>query len=446
MEKVYLSQLLKSITTPKNDCIVSSVEVDSRKIQKNSVFLAIKGERVNGENYAKSAIEKGACFVITENYIEDVPTEMQCTVENILDASITLGANFRDLYDIDVIGVTGSVGKTSTKDFIYTALSPFEKTVRSLGNHNNEIGMPQTIFTFTKDDKFAILEMGMSDFNDVHKLSVAAKPKYAVVSCIGVSHLERMKTQENILKAKLEICDGMDRDGVLVLNGDDKFLVNAEITNPRNVKYFAIQNKNADVVAENIVQNGFSTSFTICDKKNGEFKCSIPTVGLHNVMNALSAYTVVTSMGFDPQKTTDNLSEYVPSGMRQKVVEHNGITFIEDCYNASPDSMRAAVNTVCAIAKGRKICVFGDMFELGDNSSEMHFSVGEYAKNNGIDVMLCVGDNAKNICKAFRENSLHFETKKELSEYLKSIMQQGDTIVFKASRGMAFEEIISMIY
>lgn len=446
MEKVYLSQLLKNITVPKNDCIVSSVEVDSRKIQKNSVFLAIKGERVNGEDYAKSAIEKGACFVISENYLEGVPAEMQYQVENILDASIALGAAFRSLYDLDVIGVTGSVGKTSTKDFIYTALSPFAKTVRSLGNHNNEIGMPQTIFTFTKDDKFAILEMGMADFNDVHKLSVAAKPKYAVVSCIGVSHLERMKTQENILKAKLEICDGMPKDGVLVLNGDDKFLSKAEIKNPLNVKYFAIENKNADIVVENIVQNGFSTSFTIFDKKNGKIECTIPTVGLHNVMNALSAYTVVTSMGFDAHKTAENLGEYVPSGMRQKVVENNGISFIEDCYNASPDSMRAAVNTVCAIAKGRKICVFGDMFELGENSSEMHFSVGEYAKNNGIDIMLCAGEQAKNICRAFGENSFHFETKQELCEYLKSIMHKGDTVVFKASRGMAFEEIINMIY
>lgn len=445
MEQVYLSQLLKNITVPQQDTIVSSVVVDSRKVEKDSIFLAIKGERVNGEDYAAKAVENGACFVLTENYIADVPAEKQHTVENILNASIQLGANFRELYDLEVVGVTGSVGKTSTKDFVWTALSPFAQTVRSLGNHNNEIGMPQTIFGFTKEDKFAILEMGMDDLGDVHKLSVAAKPKYAVISCIGVSHLEKLKTQENILKAKMEICDGMPCDGVLVLNGDDKFLSTAEVKNPLNVKYFAIENKDADVVAKEIVQNGLSTTFTICDKVHGEISCTIPTVGHHNVMNALSAYTVVTAMGFDPHKTAENLKEYVPSGMRGKVVAKDDITFIEDCYNAAPDSMRAAVNTVCSVAKGRKICVFGDMLELGKDSALMHKAVGEYAKEQGVDIMLCFGSEAKYICDGFGDAIL-FESKDELAQHLKGIMQKDDAVIFKASRGMAFEEIINKVY
>ena len=445
MEQVYLSQLLKNITVPKDDCIVSSVVVDSRKVEKNSIFLAIKGERVNGEDYAAKAVEAGACFVLTENYIADVPADKQCTVKNILNASIQLGANFRELYDISVVGVTGSVGKTSTKDFVWTALSPFAQTVRSLGNHNNEIGMPQTIFGFAKDDKYAILEMGMDDLGDVHKLSCAAKPKYAVISCIGVSHLEKLGSQENILRAKLEICDGMDKDGVLVLNGDDKFLSKAHIENPLNVKYFAIKNKDADVTAKDIVQNGLSTSFTICDKIRGEFSCTIPVVGDHNVMNALSAYTVVTAMGFDPQQTADNLKDYVPSGMRGKVVAKDDVTYIEDCYNASPDSMRAAVNTVCSIAKGRKICVFGDMLELGADSAEMHTSVGRYAKEKGVDIMLCFGSEAQYIATGFG-NGMLFGSKEELAEYLKNILQKDDAVVFKASRGMKFEEIINLVY
>lgn len=445
MEQVYLSQLLKNITKPENDCIVSSVAVDSRKVEKNSIFLAIKGERVNGEDYAAKAVEAGACFVLAENHIADVPDNMQCKMENILNASIQLGANFRELYSLEVIGVTGSVGKTSTKDFVWTALSPFAKTVRSLGNHNNEIGMPQTIFGFTKEDKFAILEMGMDDIGDVHKLSVAAKPKYAVISCIGVSHLEKLKTQENILKAKLEICDGMQPDGVLVLNGDDKFLSTAAISNPRDVRYFAIENKNADVVAKDIMQDRLSTSFTICDKRSGEYKCTIPVAGRHNVMNALSAYTVVTAMGFDPQQTADNLANYVPSGMRGKVVEKDGITFVEDCYNASPDSMHAAVNTVCSIARGRKICVFGDMLELGKDSHTMHREVGEYAKEQGVDIMLCFGNDAKYICEGFGD-AIIFESKDSLAQHLKGILQKDDAVIFKASRGMAFEEIIDKVY
>ena len=427
------------------DVVVSSVVVDSRKVEKDSVFLAIRGERVNGEDYAAMAIEKGACYVLTENMINDIPAHKQAIVPNILDASIALGGNFRDLFDLEIIGVTGSVGKTSTKDFVYTALSPFAKTVRSLGNHNNEIGMPQTIFGFAKDDKFAILEMGMDDLGDVHKLSCAAKPKYAVISCIGVSHLEKLGSQENILKAKLEICDGMDKDGVLVLNGDDKFLSKAVVSNPLNVKYFAIDNKDADVTAKDIVQNGLSTTFTICDKIRGEFSCTIPVVGNHNVMNALSAYTVVTAMGFDPQQTANNLKDYVPSGMRGKVVAKDGITYIEDCYNASPDSMRAAVNTVCSIAKGRKICVFGDMLELGADSPLMHKAVGEYAKANGVDVMLCFGKEAQHIATGFGEGIL-FESKEAVAEHIKSIVKPDDAVIFKASRGMAFEEIINKVY
>ena len=445
MEKVYLSQLLKDVAIPMEDVVVSSVVVDSRKVEKDSVFLAIRGERVNGEDYAAMAIEKGACYVLTENMIDNIPAHKQAIVPNILNASIALGGNFRDLFDLEVIGVTGSVGKTSTKDFVYTALSPFAKTVRSLGNHNNEIGMPQTIFGFAKDDKFAILEMGMDDLGDVHKLSCAAKPKYAVISCIGVSHMEKLGSQENILKAKLEMCDGMDKDGVLVLNGDDKLLSKAVITNPANVKYFAIENKDADVTAKDIVQNGLFTSFTICDKIRGEFSCTIPVVGNHNVMNALSAYTVVTAMGFDPQQTADNLKDYVPSGMRGKVVAKDDITFIEDCYNASPDSMRAAVNTVCSIAKGRKICVFGDMLELGADSHRMHSEVGAYAKEKGVDIMLCFGSEAQYIATGFGDGML-FGSKDELAEYLKSILCKDDAVIFKASRGMAFEEIINKVY
>ena len=206
-----------------------------------------------------------------------------------------------------------------------------------------------------------------------------------------------------------------------------------------------MENTAADVVAKNIRQNGLSTTFTICDKVHGEVECTIPAVGQHNVMNALSAYTVVTSMGFDPHKTAQNLKDYVPSGMRGKVVAKDDVTFVEDCYNASPDSMRAAVNTVCSIAKGRKICVFGDMLELGEDSRDMHKAVGEYAKGKGVDIMLCFGSEAKYICDGFG-TAILFDSKDALAQHLKAILQKDDAVIFKASRGMAFEEIINKVY
>ena len=447
MEAILLSQLMNGIGQVSKDCTVSSVVFDSRKVEENSVFLAIKGEKANGEDFAQQCIEKGACMVLTENLIPNVADDMQCVVTNILDASIKMGANFRKLYNnIKVIGVTGSVGKTSTKDFIYTALSPFAKTVRSLGNHNNELGMPQTIYTFTQQDRYAILEMGMSNFNDVHKLSTAAKPDYAVITCIGVSHIEQMKTQENILKAKLEICDGMGENGVLVLNGDDRYLRSAKIDNPKNIVYFAIDNKDAQIVAQNIVQSGFSTSFDIEDKKNGIVKCVIPAVGRHNVLNALSAYALVTAMGYDPVKTAENLANFVPSGMRQKVVKTDGITYIEDCYNASPDSMRAAICTLSSLKKTRAIAVLGDMLELGEKSDCMHYEVGEFAKGKNIDMLWCFGRQAQHICRGFGDGAMHFQSKEQLSEYAKNNLKEQDVVIFKASRGMAFEEIIQMVY
>ena len=446
MDSILLSQLVKGFAEPENDCYIDLVTSDSRNVKENSVFLAIRGERVNGENYAKSAIEKGARFVITENLIEDVDKKLQAVVPNVLDASIQMGANVRDTYDIDVIGVTGSMGKTTTKEFIYAAISPFASTVKTQGNRNNELGMPKTIYGFTKDDKFAVLEMGMEALGDVHKLSLAAKPKAAVITCIGISHLERLKTRENILKAKLEICDGMDKDGILVLNGDDDYLPHVDIKTPENVVYFAVENQNADVVAKDIKQVGRNTYFTISDKKYGDIKAMIPTVGTHNVMNAISAYAVVTRLGFDAHKTAENLAGYEPAGQRLKFVEKDGIVFVEDCYNAAPDSMKAAVDTVKSVSEGRTITVFGDMLELGDDSENLHFGVGEYAKEKEIDIMLTLGERAKAICRGYGEGAKHFDDKKELADYISENLETGDCIVFKASHSMHFEDIINQVY
>lgn len=446
MRPVLLSQLVKGICVPQTDCYITHVTSDSRTACENSVFLAIRGERVNGETFAKGAVEKGTRMVITENHIDDIPDEKQAVVRNILDASIQMGANVRDTFDIDVIGVTGSMGKTTTKDFIYAALSPFAPTVRTAGNRNNELGMPKTIYGFSEEDRYAVLEMGMEALGDVHKLSLAARPKAAVITCIGISHLERLGSRENILKAKLEMCDGMPRDGVLVLNGDDDYLPHAHITHPANVVYFAVENTSADVVAKDIKQIRTVTEFTIEDKKYGEIRCTIPAVGNHNVMNALSAYTVATRLGLDARQVAANLSGYVPSGMRQKFVEKDGVMFVEDCYNAAPDSMKAAVDTVKSIATGRTIAVFGDMLELGSDENALHYGVGEYAREKGIDFMWTFGERARHICAGFGDGALNFESKTRLGEYIIENLKEGDTIVFKASHSMRFEDIIEQVY
>ena len=445
MEKILLSKITNGICKIENDCYITSVVSDSRQVEENSIFLAIIGERVNGEDYAKIALEKGAKLIVSEHDIKDIPKENLCVVESVLDTNILMAKNYREIFDTQVIAVTGRVGKTTTKDFIYCAVSPFKNTVKSLGNNNNELGLPKTVYNFTGKEEMAVLEMGMADFNDVHKLSVATSPICGVITNIGVSHLQTMKTQENILKAKLEICDGISEDGFLVLNKDDKFLKEAKIEKPKNVFYYAIEDETADVTASDIVIDELSTKFILND---GDLKLKVilPTIGNHNVLNALAAYLIATKLGFDKEKVAKSFGNYTPSGMRQNITTKNDIIYIEDCYNASPDSMKASLKSLKAIAKKRSIAVLGDMLELGDDSNKMHCEIGEFANKVGIDFMLCFGEEIKHTAKGFNKDAKHFNTKQELCDYLISILKKDDTVLFKASNGMKFDEIIKIVY
>jgi UDP-N-acetylmuramoyl-tripeptide--D-alanyl-D-alanine ligase len=446
MDRILLSQLTDGFAHIKKDCYIDNVASDSRNVKENGVFLAIRGEHVNGEDFAKTAIEKGAKFVITENHIKNIPFDMQAIVPSVLDACVQMGANFRKNYKAKVIAVTGSVGKTTTKDFVYTALSPLAKTVKTLENHNNELGFSETMYSLSKQDEYAVLEMGMEAFGDVHKLSCAAKPAAAIITCVGISHLERMGSRENILKAKMEITDGMSQGGILVLNGDDDLLSKADVPKELKTFYFGIENRNSDARAVDIERIGRSMSFKIEDREFGKIQCKIPAVGRANVMDALSAYLLLTRMGFDPKKIAENLNMYTPSGMRQNFVDKNGILFIEDCYNAAPDSMRAAIDTTVSLAKARKIAVLGNMYELGPDSAKLHRQIGEYAKEKGIDAMLTLGDMAAEISKGFKDGAIHFQDRKKLCEYIVSHLKKNDTILFKASHSMRFEDIIDCVY
>ncbi len=446
MEKILLSKLTNGFFNTQNDLYINQITSDSRDVCENSVFLAIKGERVNGEDYAKSAIEKGAKLIISENEISDIPKDKLVIVDSVLDTNILMAKNYIENYDIKKIAVTGSVGKTTTKDFIFATISPFLKTIKSEGNNNNELGLPKTVYKISKEDKMIVLEMGMTALNDISKLSLAVKPDIAVITNIGISHLEHLKTQENILKAKMEICDGISENGVLILNKDDEFLQSVKTQKTKNVFYYGINNKTADVYAKDIKINELSTIFTLVDNKKGEFQAEIPAIGEHNVLNALCAYLVGVNLGLDNLAVIKNLKGYKISGMRQNIVRKNDIIFIEDCYNASPDSMKASINTLVSLKKTRVIAVFGDMLELGENSNELHYKVGQYAKEKGVDILLTYGSEAEYIKKGFSDNAISFKTKDEVADYLNENLSKDDVVIFKASRGMAFEEIIYKVY
>ena len=451
MEAVKLGELLNGVAVTRYpDAVITSVVTDSREARKGSLFVGIVGERMDGNDYAKAALERGATAVVVNRRI-DAPGE-QIVVKDTKDAFIEMAGNYRERFSPKVVAVTGSVGKTTTKEMTAAVLSRFGKTLKNLGNKNNEIGMPETLFSMDGSTELAVLEMGMNGLGDISKLTRAAKPRAAAITCIGVSHLELLGSRENILKAKLEVIEGFsDEHGILVINGDDELLMGARAEIPFETVTFGIDNADADVAAKDIMMRAQSCEFTIDDRHNGEFQAMIPVAGKHNISDALAAYALATRIGCDPAISAAALSDYEPAGMRQKFVDHNGITVIEDCYNASPDSMRAAINTLAALpVEGIKVAVLGDMLELGAISREAHRSIGMDAAKAGIDILLCYGENMK-LCVEGAEaaditSAEHFETKEELAEYLAKTVHPGDAVMFKASRAMALEDAIELFY
>lgn len=447
MEKMHLSEIADFCggLLEGNDCCVLDVSTDTRTIKEGSLFVAVRGEKFDGHSFCDAAEKNGACALMVERKVEsELP---QIIVEDTRKSQLLFAKHYRLRYDIPVVGVTGSVGKTTTKEMIYAVLSSEYKTLKTEGNFNNDIGVPKMIFRLDRSYQAAVLEMGMSDLNEITYLSKAAAPTVSVISNIGVSHLENLKTRENILKAKLEILDGMADDAPLIINIDNDMLSTVKLDRP--VFTFALENKDADCTAENIIQKNEKTYFDVLFKGE-KYPAMIPTIGIHNVYNALAAFLVGINVGIKPEKCAEALSNYVTTGMRQRVKKAKDIIFIEDCYNASPDSQKAGLNALADIKAKRHIAVLGDMFELGSVSKDAHYDVGKYASQKDIDYVFAVGEQAKYIYLAAKENGIknayHFLDKKELSDKLLETLEAGDAVMFKASRGMKLESVIKNIY
>lgn len=430
--------------------ICTSISSDSRKMDKGSVFVAIVGEVFDGHKFVDAAFDKGAVAAVISNPDYAIDGKPCFVVDDTKDAYIKLGGLYRTKFDARCVAVTGSVGKTTTKDFIACVLSVFGKTQKTLGNQNNEIGFPNTLFDLTDDTKMLVAEMGMSGFNEIAPMTIAAAPEVAVVTNIGVSHLEAMGTRENILKEKLDIAKGLQGAKVLVLNDDNDLLSTVDHLEDVNIVRVGIASERADFTASDILTDGFETSFTLHHKEQS-FACRIPALGDYNVLNALIAVAVAHSLGFDIESAATGLMNYVPSGMRQHVVNCGDITVIEDCYNASPDSMRASVGTLTTHFKnGRTIAVLADMLELGAASADMHKGIGEFAGTSGLDVLLCYGDMSVHMARGAVDKGvkkvLHFNDKDILLASLLGILQKGDTVLFKGSHGMKLEQVIEKLY
>lgn len=449
MKPIHANELLAGLTLAR-PVDITAVVTDSRKVQPGCVFVCFPGARVDGHDFAEGAYKAGAEYIIANHPVDGVPEDHLVVTSSSHMAMLRMASNYRTLFNPLMVGVTGSVGKTTTKEFCYAVLSAFGNTLKTEGNQNNEIGLPNTLFRLEDATEYAVVEMGMSALGEIARLTRTARPNAGIITMIGVSHLENLGSRENILKAKLEICQGLPDGAPLVLNGDDELLRGTQLPARLQPVWFSLKESGADVCAADIRDDETGTAFTLRDAAHGNFAVHIPTQGLHTVSDALAAYAAATRLGLDPAKAAAALSNYRTTGMRQNIVHHGGVTFIEDCYNASPDSMRAALdilNRQVPGPDGRRIAVLGDMLELGDASEQAHRQTGEWAAETA-DILLAVGPNSAAMAEAAGQKvtTLHCQNTQEVVEYLRLNLRPGDVVLAKASHAMQFEEMLHSLY
>ena len=443
------NQLLAGLTLAE-PLPINAVVTDSRKVAPGCVFVCFPGERVDGHTFAAGAYKNGAAYVIANHPVEGVPEDRTVVVPSSHMAMVRMASNYRMLFSPKMIGVTGSVGKTTTKEFCYAVLSAFGKTLKTEGNQNNEIGLPNTLFRLEPDTEYAVVEMGMSNLGEIERLARCARPNAGIITMVGVSHLESLGTRENILKAKLEICAGLPDGAPLALNADNDLLPTAKIPPRLRPVWFGIDAENADVRAVDIAPAGTGTSFTLVDKEFGKFEVTIPTAGRHTVYDALAAYAATTRLGLDAARAAAALADYRTTGMRQNIVEKQGVTVIEDCYNASPDSMKAALSVLHDLpVQGRRIALLGDMLELGDATETGHRQTGEWAAGAGVDLLIAYGPLSAAMAEAAKEKEvsvIHCQTAQEVVQCLQQNVHPGDALLAKASHAMGLEDVLQKFY
>lgn len=425
---------------------LADVCTDTRKIQPGSLFVCLRGERFDGHSFASQAAQLGAAALLVDHPVDaDVP---QLVVTDTGKALLQLAGWYRRRFQLPVVGLTGSVGKTTTKEFIALVLGAKYNTLKTQGNLNNEIGVPQMLFRLEDSHTAAVIEMGMNHFGEISRLTRAVAPTVGLITNIGVSHIENLGSRAGILQAKLEILEGMAPDAPLIVNMDNDMLRTVKLGD-RPLLTFAIDDQSADFTATDIAEQGSTTTFTVHHSAFTQ-PVTIPTVGIHNVYNALAAMAVGYVTGVNPAAAAAALANYVPAGMRQNLVQVGGVQVIEDCYNASPDSMRAALQTLGKLPVRRRYAVLGAMLELGDYAKEAHTQVGKMAAENGIDGVLAYGADAAYIVEAAKqaglENARLFDTKEALAQSLAQQVQPGDGVLFKGSRGMHLEDVMHTVY
>lgn len=428
----------------KEETIFNKLSTDTRKIETNNIFLALKGENFNGNKYVKEAFEKGASIVIIDEVLIDLKEfEGKGTIIKVRDtndALLSLAKEYRKKLNIKVVGITGSTGKTSTKDLVAAFLSGKYKVFKTKGNFNNHIGLPLMILELDSSYDVAVLELGMSNLGEIHTLAECSRPDIALITNIGLSHMENLKTQENILKAKLEITDYFNDNNVLIVNGEDEYLKNI---NHKNYKIVKTGFKEGNEYLGSEVELGDDFTSFMLEAEGNKYPFKLPMVGVHNILNALLAAAVSRELGVTYDEMANSIKNIENTSMRLEFIQGNKFTIINDCYNASPDSMKAALDVLNTRRGSRKIAILGTMNELGTAAKEAHQNIGQYAEEK-VDLLIVTGEYQEDYKLGYqRENIMIYNTKEELILGLKDIVQKDDVVLVKASRGIKFEDIVN---
>lgn len=421
------------------DTVFEGVTIDSRHVGEDALFIPFKGENVDGHHYVAQAIESGAAAALWQADVKDAPDDLPIIiVEDTLVALQQLSKAYLSEVAPKVIAITGSNGKTSTKDMVEAVLAPHFKVKKTQGNYNNEIGLPLTLCQLDEDTEISILEMGMSGFGEIEFLSQLAQPDIAAITNIGESHMRDLGSRAGIAQAKFEIIKGLN--GPLFYDGDEPLLNDLVEDVQGEFKKIGF-NADNDFYIHDLTASENSITFKVNDASY-----SIPTLGAHNARNATIAIAIGKLLGLDNASINKNLHRLQLTNMRmEQIVGQHNVRLINDAYNASPTSMRAAIDTLSIMEVPNKIIVLSDILELGPDSKVYHEAIGNYFKEKSIDYLLTVGDEAAHISAHAQQytNAQHYESKAALEAALHEHLNENTVILFKASRGMTLETIIN---
>ena len=415
---------------------IGRVIIDSRAVESGDMFVAYKGEKVDGHDYIPAAFDRGAACCLAERAPENCAGPV-ILVEDVQKALESVAAAYRQSLSLPVIGITGSVGKTTAKEMVWWVLSQKLNVLKTEGNLNNQIGVPMTISRIGPEHQAAVIEMGISGFGEMRELARMARPTIALFTLIGHAHLEFLHDLEGVFRAKTEMLELMPEDGTVIVNGDDPWL--AKIRCSQRLIRCGL-GADCELRAENIqtLEDG-TTGFDLV-YWDGRFPVHIPAHGRHLIYAAMEAAAAGLTLGLSQDEIARGIAAYKVMGRRGALWTGTGINLVDDSYNANPDSMRCAIESISDMP-GRHVCVLGDMLEMGPEAASMHYELGRYAVEEGMELLLCCGELGREIARGAGDKGRWFGSREELAAALPGLIRQGDTVLVKASRGMHLEEI-----